>query len=324
VTGDVAESAYSQGLGQYPRSHRGDQDEVGVAMTDLVLRTARPASIQSLLSPANLVANLMRHKDLTRQFAVRFFLARYRGTYLGAAWALVFPLILLGVYTFIFNFVFASRVNHQIPGIGGVLQPETSSQYAVWLFLGMTVFGVFSESVIRSCGLVLENPNYVTKVVFPLEIMPLASLASALMFSCFGFSLVLIGLVVFYPTLHWTIVLLPVVLIPLLALALGLSWFLASLAVFVRDISNLVVIVVGQLLFFMTPIFYRAEDLKQWAWLARVNPIAVVVESARDVTLYGRMPDWASLGLVTLLGLIITQLGYAWFIKSKRGFADVL
>jgi lipopolysaccharide transport system permease protein len=290
----------------------------------MVLRTARPASIQSLLSPANLVSNLLHHKDLTRQFAVRFFLARYRGTYLGAAWALVFPLILLGVYTFIFNFVFAERVNHQIPGVGDILQPETRSQYAVSLFLGMTVFGVFSESVIRSCGLVLENPNYVTKVVFPLEILPLAGLASALMFSCFGFSLVLIGLVVFYPSLHWTILLLPLVLIPLVALALGLSWFLASLAVFVRDITNLVVIVVGQLLFFMTPIFYRAEDLKEWAWLARVNPLAVVVESARDVVLYGRTPDWASLGLVTLLGLIIMQLGYAWFIKSKRGFADVL
>jgi lipopolysaccharide transport system permease protein len=255
---------------------------------------------------------------------MRFFLARYRGTYLGAVWALVFPLIMLAVYTFIFNFVFSVRVSHEIPGANGVLQPETSSQYAIWLFLGMTVFGVFSEAVIRSCGLVLDNPNYVTKVVFPLEIMPVASLASAVMFSGFGFSLVLIGLLIFYPALHWTVLLLPVVMIPLLAIALGLSWFLASLAVFVRDVGNLVLIVVGQLLFFMTPIFYRADDLKDWAWLARINPLAVVVESARKVVLYGQAPDWAGLGAVTLLGLIIMQCGYAWFIKSKRGFADVL
>jgi lipopolysaccharide transport system permease protein len=255
---------------------------------------------------------------------MRFFLARYRGTYLGAVWALVFPLIMLAVYTFIFNFVFSGRAAHQIPGAGGVEQAETSSQYAVWLFLGMTVFGIFSESVMRSCGLVLENPNYVTKVVFPLEIMPVASLASAVMFSGFGFSLVLIGLAIFYPVLHWTVLLLPVVMIPLLAIALGLSWFLASLAVFVRDVGNLVVIVVGQLLFFMTPIFYRAEDLKDWAWLARINPLAVVVEGARDVVLYGKTPNWAALGAVTLLGLVIMQCGYAWFIKSKRGFADVL
>ena len=255
---------------------------------------------------------------------MRFFLARYRGTYLGAVWALVFPLILLAVYTFIFNFVFSGRVLHEIPGANGVPQPETSSQYAVWLFLGMTVFGIFSESVMRSTGLVLENPNYVTKVVFPLEILPVSSLASAVMFSGFGFSLILIGLVIFYPVVHWTVILLPLGLVPLLTLALGLSWFLSSLAVFVRDVGNLVVIVVGQLLFFMTPIFYRAEDLKEWAWLAKLNPLAVVVESARKVVLYGQTPDWASLGAVTLLGLVIMQCGYAWFIKSKRGFADVL
>jgi homopolymeric O-antigen transport system permease protein len=293
-------------------------------MTDMVLRTARPPTIPSLLSPANLVSNLWQHRDLARQFAMRFFLARYRGTYLGAAWALVFPLIMLAVYTFVFNFVLGAGGPHKILAADGLARAETSSQYAVWLFLGMTVFGVFSESVVRSCGLVLENPNYVTKVVFPLEIMPLASLASAVMFSAFGFSLVLIGTVVFYPTLHWTIVLLPLVILPLLALALGISWFLASLAVFVRDVSNLVVIVVSQLLFFMTPIFYRAEDLKDWAWLARINPLAVVVESARGVVLYGRLPDWPALGAVLVLGLVVMQLGYAWFVKSKRGFADVL
>lgn len=293
-------------------------------MTDMVLRTARPPTIPSLLSPANLVGNLWHHRDLARQFAMRFFLARYRGTYLGAAWALVFPLIMLGVYTFVFNFVLGAGGPHKVPAADGLARAETSSQYAVWLFLGMTVFGVFSESVVRSCGLVLENPNYVTKVVFPLEIMPLASLASAVMFSAFGFSLVLVGTLIFYPTVHWTMALLPVVLVPLLALALGVSWFLASLAVFVRDVSNLVVIVVSQLLFFMTPIFYRAEDLKDWAFLARINPLAVVVESARGVVLYGRLPDWPALGAVLVLGLLVMQLGYAWFVKSKRGFADVL
>jgi lipopolysaccharide transport system permease protein len=293
-------------------------------MTDMVLRTARPPTIPSLLSPANLVTNLWQHRDLARQFAMRFYLARYRGTYLGAAWALVFPLVMLGVYTFVFSFVLGARGPNQVLGVDGIARAESSSQYAVWLFLGMTVFGVFSESVVRSCGLVLENPNYVTKVVFPLEIMPVASLSSAVMFSGFGFSLVLVGVLVFYPTVHWTIVLLPLVLLPLLALALGVSWFLASLAVFVRDVSNLVLILVSQLLFFMTPIFYRAEDLKDWAWLARINPLAVVVEGAREVVLYGRMPDWTSLGAIMVLGLIVMQLGYAWFVKSKRGFADVL
>lgn len=293
-------------------------------MTELVLRTARPASIPALLNPLSLWANLWGKRELTWQFAVRYFLARHRGTYLGMVWALLFPLILLGVYTFIFNFVFSGRTLHAVPdGAGGLIQ-ETRSQYAVMLFLGLTVYGVFSESVVRSAGLVLDNPNYVKKVVFPLEVLPVSALLSALMFSGFGLTLTLVGVLAFYPKVYWTILLLPVVLLPLLALALGLAWFIASLAVFVRDVGNIVAIVVGQLLFFMTPIFYRPADLGKWAWLADLNPIGVVVHAARQVVLYGQVPDWKGLGLAMALGLCVMQLGYAWFMKSKRGFADVL
>jgi lipopolysaccharide transport system permease protein len=293
-------------------------------MTELVLRTARPASIPSLLNPVSMIANLWARRDLIRQFALRYFLARHRGTYLGMFWALLFPLVLLGVYTFIFNFVFSGRSLHLVPdGVGGAAE-ETRSQYSVMLFLGLTVYAVFSESVVRSAGLVLDNPNYVKRVVFPLEVLPVSALLSALMFSGFGLILTLIGVFAFYPKVYWTILLLPVILLPLLALALGLAWFIASLAVFVRDVANIVAIVVGQLLFFMTPIFYRAKDLGEWAWLADINPVGVVVDSARKVVLYGELPAWKSLGLAMVLGLVVMQLGYAWFMKSKRGFADVL
>jgi len=293
-------------------------------MTDLVLRTARPASIPSLLNPVSMIANLWSRRDLIRQFAVRYFLARHKGTYLGMFWALLFPLVLLAVYTFIFNYVFVARSVHMVAdGMGGAAE-ETRSQYTVMLFLGLTVYGIFSESVVRSAGLVLDNPNYVKKIVFPLEVLPVSALLSALMFSCFGLTLTVVGLFAFYPEVYWTVLLLPVVLAPLLMLALGLAWFISSLAVFVRDVANIVLIVVGQLLFFMTPIFYRADDLKEWAWLSHLNPVGVVVEAARQVVLYGAMPDWKSLGYATLLGLGVMQLGYAWFMKSKRGFADVL
>lgn len=293
-------------------------------MTDMVLRTARPASIPTLLSPPTLLTNLWERRDLIRQFALRYFLARHRGTYLGLFWALVFPLVLLSVYAFIFNFVFKAASGHTVPDGLGNLLPETRSQYAVGLFLGLTVFTIFSESVVRSTGLVLDNPNYVKKVVFPLEVLPVSSLLSAVMFSGFGIALTLIGVFAFYPKVYWTIVLLPVVIAPMLALALGIAWFLASLAVFVRDTGNVVAIIVGQLLFFMTPIFYRPEDLKEWAWLSRLNPLATVVDSSRRVVLYGQQPDWQALAGVLIVGLVVMQLGYAWFIKSKRGFADVL
>jgi lipopolysaccharide transport system permease protein len=293
-------------------------------MTDMVLRTARPASISALLNPVGMLAELWSRRDLIGQFSQRYFLARHRGTHLGMVWALLFPLVLLAVYSFIFNFVFTARSARMVPdGAGGAL-PETQTQYAVALFLSLTIFNIFSESVVRSAGLVLDNTNYVKRVVFPLEVLPVSSLMSAVKFSLFGLGLSLAGVVAFYPKVYATVLLLPVVVLPMLALALGLAWFIASLAVFVRDIGNLVVIVVGQILFFLTPIFYRADDLKEWAWIVRVNPLGVVIESARQVTLYGQMPDWRALAGVLVVGLVVMQLGYAWFMKSKRGFADVL
>jgi len=269
-----------------------------------------------LLSARHLVSNLWKHRDLATQFARRFFFARYRGTYLGALWAFVFPLLMLSVYTFVFNFIFQTRVP---------AGSETRSQYAVLLFCGISVYAVFSESVCRSCGLVLDNPNFVKKVVFPVEILAVSSVASSLMFSAFSLVLVILGTWVAYGHIPWTVVLIPLVLLPIVCLALGLSWFLSSLGVFVRDIGNLVVVLVSQLLFFLTPVFYRIENMPEALRpFASLNPLAHVVEGARRVLVRGEQPNWAALGIVMLVGLVTMQLGYAWFMKSKRGFADVL
>jgi len=264
-----------------------------------------------------MVRALWKHRDLTWQFAGRFFHARYRGTYLGIVWALANPLLMLGVYTFIFNYVFAARY--------GTDPTETRSQYAVILFCGITVYALFSETVVRSCGLVLDNPNYVKKVVFPLEVLPVAGLLSSVMFSLFGLGLVILGTWIYFGHVPWTVVLTPLVLLPAVALGLGLSWFLASLTVFVRDAANLAVIVISQLLLFLTPIFYRVDNLPEnLRWVGAVNPLAPVVESARRVMIFGRQPEWEALGVSLIIGLGAMQLGYAWFVKSKRGFADVL
>lgn len=260
---------------------------------------------------------LWSRRDLIRQFAVRYFLQRYRGTYLGVFWALLFPLAMLSVYTFVFNTIFAGRWSPHAD--------ETRSQYAVVLFCGLTVYGMFSETVVRSCGLVLDNPTYVTKVVFPVEVLPVASLASTVMFSMFSLALVLIGTAVFFGTLHWTVLLLPLVLLPMLMIALGLAWFLASLAVFVRDVGNIVVLVVTQILFFATPIFYKPEQIPvSFRPVAMLNPLAHVVDGARRVVIFGEQPDWRALAIVAVVGLLMMQMGYAWFMKAKRGFADVI
>ncbi|CAG0969459.1 Teichoic acid translocation permease protein TagG [Phycisphaerales bacterium] len=286
-------------------------------MHDAVLHSARPTPIPALLSPTRLASNLWRHRDLIGQFAMRFFHLRHRGTHLGVVWALVLPLLMMVVYTAVFNFILSAR--YSLTG------EETPSQFAVHLFCGLTVFTVFSESLVRSCVLVMENPAYVKKVVFPVEILPVSQLFAALMFSGIGLVLTIIGTVVFFGRIPWTVVLIPLVMLPMVAMTLGLSWFLASLGVFLRDITNIITILVSQVLIFVTPVFYSLERLPEpWREIASFNPLAPIVDGARKVIVMGEQPDWTALGAVLVVGLACMQMGYAWFMKSKRGFADVL
>jgi homopolymeric O-antigen transport system permease protein len=284
---------------------------------ETALRTARAASVPQLLNPLRPYADLWRHRELIRQFTVRYFLARYRGTYLGVAWALLFPLIMLAVYTFVFNTIFTVRWG-QTPG-------ESQFEFALVMFCGLILFGVFSESSVRSVGLVLDNPSFVKKVVFPVEILPVASLGSSLLYAAMSMLLVLAGTAFLLHRLTWTALVFPVVLVPLVALSLGVGWFLASLGVFVRDTGNLAVLVIQQLLFFMTPIFYRVENLPaHYQRLAKLNPLTVIVDGGRRTLMRGELPDWVAYAWCLALSLVVMQLGYAWFMKSKRGFADVL
>lgn len=286
-------------------------------MPELVVHAPQAAPWARLLNPAAMAGNLWRRRDLLRQFTWRYFIARYRGTYLGVVWALIFPLAMLAIYTFVFNYIFVPRFTTG--------ERETQSQYAVVLFCGIVVFGVFAEAVTRSSHVIVENPNYVKKVVFPIEILPVAVLGSSLLHAIFGFGLTLVGVAVFFRAVYWTLLLLPLVLLPLAALALGLSWFLAALTVFVRDAANAAGILIGQVLFFATPIFYRLENLPEhWRAVAVLNPLAVVVDNARRVVVYGEPPRVAQLAGAMLLSLVVMQIGYAVFVRSKRGFADVL
>lgn len=282
-----------------------------------VVHTPRPEPWLALFNPATMALGLWRRRDLIAQFAWRFFVARHRGTYLGVLWAAAFPLAMLTVYTFVFNYIFVARV--------GANASETQSQYAVMLFCGIVVFGIFAESVTRASHLIVEHPNYVKRVVFPVEVLPVASLAAGVMTSLFGLGLTLAGVLTFYGELHWSTLMLPLVLLPLAALALGLSWFLAALTVFVRDTAHAASILIGQALFFATPIFYRIENLPEhWRGIAMLNPLAVVVDSARRVMVQGESPRWGQLLLAGAISLVVMQGGYAFFGRARRGFADVL
>jgi lipopolysaccharide transport system permease protein len=183
---------------------------------------------------------------------------------------------------------------------------------------------VFGECVSRAAGLIVAVPSYVKKVVFPLEVLPVSVLGSALFHGLVSLA-VLFGFSLFHRgTPPWTVVLLPLVALPLALLSLGLCWFLASLGVFVRDLGYAVPLLL-QVVFFGTPIFYPPEAVpEQFQAAVRLNPLAWTVEGFRDLIFRGTLPDWGGLAAWTLFAAVVMLLGYAWFMKTRKGFADVL
>jgi lipopolysaccharide transport system permease protein len=260
------------------------------------------------------VTSLWRHRQLLAQMVRREVAGRYRGSVLGLLWSFFNPVFMLAVYTFVFSVIFQAKW-------GG--QSGSRTEFAIILFAGLIVFNLFAEIVTRSPGLILGHVNYVKKVVFPLEILPLVVTGSALFHALVSFVVLLIfqALVMRVPG---TVVLLPLVVAPMLLLVLGLAWFLAALGVYLRDIAQTVGIAVTALLF-LSPIFFPAaafpEAIRSYMFL---NPLTLIIEQAREVLIWGRMPDWPALGLYALISLANACAGLAWFQKSRRGFADVL
>ena len=259
---------------------------------------------------------MWRHRDLIRQLARREVLGRYQGSVLGLAWSFLNPLLMLAVYTFVFSVVFKARWNHA--------GEESRADFAIVLFTGMIVYGIFSECVNRAPGLIVTNPSFVKKVVFPLEVLPVVTLGAALFHALIGFVVLAGAILVFRDGVPVTAVALPVVLLPLLAGTLGLSWILASLGVFLRDVS-VTVSIFTTVLMFLSPIFYPISALPAaYQGIVAANPIAFVIEQARRVLVWGQWPDWGLLGLQLCMGLLVAWVGFWWFQKTRKGFADVL
>jgi len=265
--------------------------------------------------PRAVVDSLWRHRQLVWQLTRREVLGRYRGSLLGIAWAVGNPLLMLAVYTLVFGYIFRARWGEGV---------DTAGEYALVLFCGLTVFGIFSEVVSRAPSLILANPNYVKKVVFPVDCLPWVLVGAALFHAAASLSVLLIAQLLIRGVLPWTVLWLPVVLLPLVLLAVGAAWLLASLGVYLRDVGHLVNALVTVLLF-LSPVFYPAASLP--APLHRVlllNPLTAVLESARAVLLWGQSPDWPLLVPCLLVGALAAWLGWLWFDRTRSGFADVL
>mgnify|MGYP001581908926 CR=1 FL=1 len=261
-------------------------------------------------------ANLWSHRELIHQFSSREVTGRYRGSFLGLFWSFVQPLVMLLTYTFIFGVIFKARW----PGHASASLVE----FATVLFCGMTAFGVFSECANRAPSLIVSNPNYVKKVVFPLEILPVSVLLGALFQGLVGLLMVVILNLAVNHVVHITLLFLPLVALPLCFFTLGASWVLASLGVFFRDLPHIMPLVTT-VLFFLTPIFFSAEMVPPpYSTVMHFNPFSFIVESFRRVVLWGTMPNWTILGAGTLACAVFMFLGYAFFMRTKKGFADVV
>lgn len=266
-------------------------------------------------SPHEQAASMWRNRSLIRAMVKREVLGRYRGSILGVLWSFFNPVFMLFVYTFVFSVVFRARWS---------TDSDSKTEFALVLFAGLIVFNLFSEAINRAPTLVLSNVNYVKKVVFPLEVLPWISLGSAFFHFLVSLSVWLIGYIVLFGTPHITIVYLPLILLPLALLTLGLSWFLASLGVFLRDVAQLIGIVTS-ILMFLSPIFYPVAALpEQYQDLIFMNPLTIIIEQTRTVLFWGRAPEFDMLALYFVISAIIAWLGFAWFQKTRKGFADVL
>lgn len=266
--------------------------------------------------PTDLLALLIRHRNLVSQLMRQEIIGRYRGSLLGVAWSFVTPVLMLLIYTFVFSIVFQAR--------WGGLEEGGRATFAIVLFAGMIAFSLFSDVIVRAPTLITANANYVKRVVFPLEVLPVVQMGVALFHFAIAMMAWCIAAWAILGGVPWTALLLPVVIAPLVLGTIGLAWFLASLGVFLRDLAQSISLLVTALLF-LTPIFYPIEAIpERYRALIRLNPLATSVEQVRDVLIFGRLPSPLELILCWMVALIVVWLGFVWFQKTRKGFADVI
>jgi lipopolysaccharide transport system permease protein len=234
---------------------------------------------------------------------------------MGVAWSLFNPLVMLAIYTIVFTVAFKSRW-----GTG----EESKVSFAIVLFAGQIVHGFFAECLNRAPTLIIGHANYVKKVVFPLEILPWMALCSALLHFAVSLGVLLLFCVLAGMPVQKGVLLLPIVLLPLILVTLGLSWLFASLGVYLRDLSQGMGIVTTVALF-LAPVFYPIEGLPQtYRSLIAWNPITIPIIQLRDVILWDKPLDWGLWSVSLAISAAVCYIGYWWFQKSRRGFADVL
>lgn len=264
----------------------------------------------------NIFASLIKNRYLFLQMLQRDVLQRYRGSQLGFLWAFLYPIMMLLVYTYVFGMVM--RVKWGVPG-------QDNIDFGLILFAGLLCHGLLAEVVIGAVGMVRGNANYVKKVVFPLEILNFVSIANGVFHMFLGLVILIVLYLFSGNQLHLTGLLVPIVLLPFLIFLCGMSFFVAVLGVYVRDLSQFIGVVITILLF-LGPIVYpfTAVPVEMQPYVYWLNPLTIIVEQLRAVLLFGEFPNWHDLGIYTVFAVIMMVLGMWFFQRTRDGFADVI
>jgi lipopolysaccharide transport system permease protein len=272
-------------------------------------------SAYRLVNPFSPYKALHRHFALVIQIARRDVVGRYRGSFMGLLWSFFNPLLMLGVYTFVFGVIFKARWDSQTSG---------HLEFALILFTGLNIHTFFSECANRAPTLIVENTNFVKKVVFPLETLAWSAVGSALFHLAVSTAVLLLVALSVRGHLPWTILLFPLVVLVFIPFVAGTVWLLASLGVFLRDLKHAIGVMTSALMF-LAPIFYPKEFIPAaYRDLLYLNPLTVIAEASRDVLVWGRTPDWSMLGLYALGSCVFAWLAFSWFERTRKAFSDVL
>jgi len=277
-------------------------------------RRAADFAANGLTFPWRMANHLWGLRELTLRFVWREFMSRYRGAHLGILLSLASPLILLVVYTLIFGVIFQ----------GSFGQDGGKAPFALALFSALIFFQLFSDTVGRSTSLLPSNPGFITKVVFPLEILPVALLGSALLHFFAGLLILFAGLLLLNHSLPWTVILFPALLLPMLLLSLGLAWFLSALGLYFRDLDAVVPPVLMALTF-LSAIFYPLSAIpERFQVFALLNPLVGFSEMSRAIFIFGEIPDWRVWLYCLGISIVSALVGYFVFTRLKKGFSDAL
>jgi lipopolysaccharide transport system permease protein len=277
--------------------------------------TARPPFAQ-VLSPIRIWRDLAKRSELIFAFARREYQAAHRNTFLGIAWTILSPLIMLALFAFVFGYIFKGRFSSS--------PDETPVDFALALFVGLSIYNCIGAALNQSPSILFANAVYVKTLSFPIEILAvsqLVNLLTALFISlglCIGAFLIVHGLV------HWTVIFLPIHILCVSLVVLGLSWFLSALSVFVPDVPSIVA-PISMVLMFLSGVFFSIDSMPpRVKFIFQLNPLASLIYQARGAVLYGSVPNFVTMGITLFLSVVICIAGYAFFSRSKATFADLL